>query len=259
MALEDEVAQLRAENTALQQQVTTLLEQVVALQADLAAARAELAAAQQRITELEQRPPDPPAFVKANTPARERRPRHKRKPEHNRARRLEVPTRIEQHALARCPDCHQHLHGGALARRRQVIELPDPRPIEVIEHQVIKRWCTWCQRWQAPTLDLRGQALGQGRLGVRVASLIAYLRTTLRLPIRRIRAYLQTVHRLTISTGELVELLHRVRRTAQPALEALKAEARASPVLHADETGWREAGQSGYVWALSTPGPAAVR
>ena len=30
--------------------------------------------------------------------------------------------------------------------------------------------------------------LGQGRIGVRIASLIAYLRTCLRLPIRRIQA-----------------------------------------------------------------------
>ncbi len=56
-----------------------------------------------------------------------------------------------------------------------------------------------------------------------------------------------------------MELLHRVRRAAQPAIDALKTQARASPILHADETGWREAGQNGYVWTLSTPGPAAVR
>jgi len=30
-------------------------------------------------------------------------------------------------------------------------------------------------------------------------------------------------------------------------------------VVHADETGWREAGQNGFSWALSTPGADAVR
>jgi hypothetical protein len=107
-----------------------------------------------------------------------------------------------------------------------VIEIPEPQPVEVIEHQVIKRWCAWCQRWQAPHLDLRGQVLDQCRLGVRSASLIAFLRHTLRLPLRRIQAYLQTFHQLRISIGE---------------------------------TSWREAGQSGYVWAFSTPGEEAVR
>lgn len=95
--------------------------------------------------------------------------------------------------------------------------------------------------------------LGQGRIGVRIASLVAYLRTTLRLPIRTIRSYLQTLHGLTLSSGALAELLHQVRRAREPTLAGLKAEARASPILHADETGWREAGQNGYVWSLSTP------
>ncbi len=101
--------------------------------------------------------------------------------------------------------------------------------------------------------------LGQSRFSVRIASLVAYLRTTVRLPIRRIQSYLQAIHRLRISTGELVELLHQVRRTAQPAIRDLKCQARASPVLYADETGWREGGQNGYVWSLTTDGRKPVR
>lgn len=250
--VESTVAALEAENRRLRQEVATLREQVATLQA-------QLAAAQTRLAELEGPPKDPPASVKPNTPKRERKARRKRKPEHNRARRLETPTRIEQHALDRCPDCGQRLHGGALARRRQVIEIPDPQPVEVIEHQIIKRWCAWCKCWRAPQLDLTGQVLGQGRVGVRLASLIAFLRTTLRLPIRRIQAYLQTFYHLHLSSGEIVELLHRVRRATQPAVEQLKAQARASPVLHGDETGWREAGQNGHVWVFSTPGADGVR
>ena len=243
--LEDQLAAVQAENDALRQQVLSLQEQ--------------LAAALARIAELENRPKDPPAFVKPNRPTRERTPRRKRQPEHNRARRLEPPTRVEQHVLDCCPDCGGRLHGGTLARRRQVLELPPPQPVEVVEHQVVKRWCAWCQRWQMPHLDLTGQVVGQGRIGVRIASLIAYLRTTLRLPVRRIQAYLQTVHQLSLSVGAIVELLHQLRRALQPALDQLKGQARASPILHADETGWRQAGQNGYIWSLSTPGPEAVR
>src|SRR5919202_1605659 len=156
MMAANEVAALQAENQALRQAVATLRAQNTALQAQLNAALA-------RIAELENRPSEPPAFVKANSPKRERKARRKRNPEHNHARRLEPPTRIEQHALERCPDCGQRLPGGTLARRRQVIEIPEPQPVEVIEHQVIKRWCAWCNRWQAPKLDLRGQVLDQCR------------------------------------------------------------------------------------------------
>ena len=109
-----DVAALQAENAALRQEVAALREQNVTLQEQNATLQAQLTAALERIAELEHRPKDPPAFAKPNTPKRERKPRRKRKPEHNRARRLEAqPTRIEQHALDRCPDCGLRLHGGA--------------------------------------------------------------------------------------------------------------------------------------------------
>lgn len=170
-----------------------------------------------------------------------------------------VPTRTVEHQLERCPDCDDLLQGHSLDYMREVLEIPDPQPVEVIEHRVIKRFCPHCQRWQRPTLDLTGQVLGQGRIGVHIAALISYLRTTLRLPIRRIQAYLASIHRLHLRSGEIVELLHRVRRTLQPQIDALKTQTRASPILHGDETGWRENGQNGYIWAFSTPGDDAIR
>jgi hypothetical protein len=97
-----------------------------------------------------------------------------------------TPTTCVEHALDRCPDCQYRLQGHSLDYSREVIELPEPQPVEVIEHRVIKRFCPHCRRWHSPKLDLTGQIVGQGRIGVRIASLIAYVRTTVRLPIRRI-------------------------------------------------------------------------
>jgi hypothetical protein len=247
MTAEEELALLRAENQALKQQLAQVLEQ--------------LASAQQRIAQLEQHQADPPAFVKPNRPKRSepKAPRKKRAPHYNHNRRRASPTRIVAHALERCPDCNYRLQGSSIDYTREVIELPEPQEVEIIEHQVIKRFCPKCQRWQRPKLDLTGQVLGQGRIGVRVAALIAYLRSTLRLPIRRIQAYLHTIHQLSLSAGEITELLHQVRRTLHPSIEGLKQQARASPILHGDETSWREDGVNGYIWAFSTPGDDAVR
>lgn len=247
MTLADENARLVAENAELRTLVAQLQEQ--------------LTAAQARIAELEQHRQEPPPFVKPNRPkANEpKRPRKKRAPEHNHARRRETPTRIEPHALDHCPDCNYRLQGQSVDYTRQVVELPPPQPLEVVEHQVIKRWCPCCKAWRSPTLDLSGQVLGQGRIGVRIIALIAYLVTTLRVPIRRVQAYLRSFHQLTLSTGEISELLHQARRTLQPVIDDLKQQARASPILHGDETSWRENGQNGYIWAFSTPGEDAVR
>jgi len=245
--LEEELVQLRNENAELRQMVAQLQQ--------------ELAQARQRIAELEQHHDQQPPFVKPNRPksSQPKPKRNKRASQHNHGRARMTPTRTLEHALERCPDCHYRLQGHSLDYSREVIELPEPQPLEVIEHRVIKRFCPHCQRWFSPSLDLSGQVLGQGRMGVRIVSLIAYLRNTLRLPIRRLQSYLHTVHQLLLSAGEIVELLHQVRRRLEPAIAELKQQARASPILHGDETSWRENGQNGYIWAFCTPGEEPIR
>jgi transposase len=94
-------------------------------------------------------------------------------------------------------------------------------------------------------------------MGIRIASVIAYLRTTLRMPVRLIREYLHIVHNLLISTGEIADLLHRVAEAeaekVRQAAQDIKEGVRHSSVVHGDETGWREGGQNGYIWCFCTP------
>ena len=103
-------------------------------------------------------------------------------------------------------------------------------------------------------------------VGVNVLSLIATLREEGRLPIRSVRWYLDTVHQLRsvrwyldtvhqlrFSVGAIVSAIHRTAQRAQPAGAASLDRIRASPVVHADETGWRQSGANGYVWTFSTP------
>jgi transposase len=251
---EEEINALLAENKRLHIEVGALRQQVGQLTDRLQAAMA-------RIAELEQRKKKPPPFVKQNRPPRSEpsAPRKKRAAVHNKGRKREKPTRIERHVLDECPDCGYRLNGESIDYTRQVIELPPPQPVEVIEHQVVKRWCPHCEGWQSPRLDLTGQVIGQGRIGVRVAGLVAYLRTTLRLPVRQVQAYLSTLHNLWLSVGEIVALTHAVRRELQLQADGLKAAIQASSVVHGDETGWRENGRNGYIWAFVTDEPEAVR
>lgn len=254
MVVEEEVALLRAENQELRRQLAEAL-------ALLAAATERIAELEQRIAELEQHQGGPPSFVKKNRPKSKepKQPRRKRDPQHNHGRPREMPTRTVQQALDRCPQCHYRLKGNSVDYTRQVIELPEPQPVEVIEHQVIKRYCPHCQRWQSPKLDLKGQVFGQGRIGVRLASMIVYLRQSLRMTVRSIQEYLETFHRFKVSIGEIVELMHDVRQATAEAVTELKRQMQQSRVLHADETGWRENGRNGYIWSFSTPGESGVR
>ena len=115
-----------------------------------------------------------------------------------------------------------------------------------------------CQQRRLPQAELDGVVMGRQRLGSNVISLIAIsLITTLReagrLPIRSIQWYLRTVHQLHLSVGAIVNASHQTAHQAQPAVAELLDRIRASPVVHADETGWREDGSNGYVWTFSTP------
>ena len=80
----------------------------------------------------------PPAWVKANRPARAKKERRKRT--HGFARRREEPTHKVEHVTASCPDCQAPLQGGMVRRRRQVISLPRVRA-RVTEHVVLDGAC----------------------------------------------------------------------------------------------------------------------
>lgn len=248
MNQQEEMDRLRAENHELGEALKQARE-------ELSQVKEALRLALARIEELEKQR-EPPEFVKENVkkrPAEEKKPRKKREAKHNRGRSRGVPTQIVEHRLVNCPQCHLRLGGISLARVREVIELPEPQPVEVIHHRIFKGWCAQCQSWYEAPVDLHEQVLGQGRIGVRLSSLVALLRTIMRLPVRQIRALLLILYGCQISTGEIVELLHRVVEHAQPVLEAIKGHIRASPAVQADETGWREDGENGYVWSACTP------
>jgi hypothetical protein len=263
MVTDAEVQALQADNAMLRAENAALLAERAALQQQLAAVQEQLALALAKLHDLEGQIPAPPAWVKPNRPKSTPKPRRKRAPQHNHARKRDpAPTRVVAHAAAHCPACGYPLHGRSVARQREVLDLPPPQPVEVSTHQILKRWCPHCTRWVRPAQPLTGVVLGRGRIGVRVTALVAYLRLSLRLPVRLIQQYLRTMHALRLSSGAIVELLHRLRHHLQPEVDALRAAARASPHLHGDETGWRQAGQNGYVWAFCTPdgaGADAVR
>ena len=206
---------------------------------------------ERRIAELEgQAKPDGPPRMpglrssSGRQPPAQQQPRKQRR--HGFARPRMTPTHRVEHVVESCPDCGAHLTGGWTQRTREVIELPVV-PVQVTEHVFIARTCPVCRRRRVPTAQLDGVALGRQRLGVNLISRIATLREEGRLPIRSIQWYLRTVHQLRLSVGAIVSAIHQTAQQAQPAVAAMVDRIRASPVVHADETGWRQNGNNGYV------------
>ncbi len=56
-----------------------------------------------------------------------------------------------------------------------------------------------------------------------------------------------------LSLGTIAGAVHQVARRGQPELARIVDRIRASPVVHADETGWRQDGANGCVWTFGTP------
>jgi transposase len=243
-------------------QVAALREQVRALKAELARLRAENARLR---GETSAGPEDaagepvavrgrtsPPRWAKAHVVrVRRARPRRPRTPVPG--RRREPPDRRIVYAPTQCPHCATLLRRGRVVRRRQVIELP-LTPVEVVEHVVLERRCPGCgARCQGPMPDLSAEVGAHRRVSWRVAALVVLLRTKLRLPVAQVQWLLDQVWGLHLSVGAICGLLDEAARAVRPAYEALLAAARASPVVHLDETGWRENGRNGWVWTLTTP------
>lgn len=247
-------------------------EQTAQLRQRLARQAAELVAQQVAIAQLNERvgtllaasdwpdgddPPVRPTTMPGLKPAGRTRPRvaearSRKRRSGGYGRRRMAATARRVHAYDRCPHCTTPLRGGTVKRTREVIELA-PGRAEVTAHVYVERRCSRCRGRWLPEPELNGLVVGQGRLGVGLLSLIASLREELRLPIERIQWYLAAVHGLSLSVGAIVATLHTLAARAEPVVAQIRASIRASPVVHADETGWRQDGHNGYVWTVSTP------
>lgn len=227
------ICQLRDENSQLRQQLAGLRQRLEQLQ------------------KLQKKPPaGPPLHFKPNVAEEPREERRKRTV--NFSRKRDVPDQVVNHAYQRCPDCGSKLYGGWLKSRRQVIDLP-LSAATVTEHQIFEHWCSACRKKVSPRPDLADTVLGSHRVSVRLMSLIATLREQCRLPLGVIQTYLKMFHQLQLSQGEITAVLNTVAGLAGPVHQRLKDQVRASPVVHGDETGWRQNGRNGYLWSFSTP------
>jgi hypothetical protein len=253
IALEQENAQLRRIVAEQQEVIAGLAEQNALL-------RQQVAALQQENARLRGEPPTPahqasPWPSERTKQERVSGPRKTRDGKHNRGRHRasQVDERID-HAVSSCPRCGTQLVGGWVHRTSQVIDLPPQQRAHVTEHRLIARHCPVCRTRVLPApVGCAAGRIGRRRFGPRLIATVATMATIERLPGRQIQARLVREYGLRLSHGGLIGLLQLAAARAGPADAALREQVRASPVVHADETGWREDGIPGYIWSCSTP------
>lgn len=155
------------------------------------------------------------------------------------------------HAVATCPGCGCGLQGGTIKRHREIIEIALP-PVTVTDHHLLERVCPTCQRRCVPTLSESDWVVGQHRFGPTLLSLITTWHEDARMPDAVIQQQLDTLLGLQISVGAIVDALHTVAARGAAQVAAIHEEIRQSPVVHSDETSWREDGDNYYSWLIAT-------
>lgn len=237
-----------------------LIQLIVEQGQEIAGLRALVTELQAQMVELEGEPSgsggtsegvSTPSWIKPNRPKGESKPRKKRA--QGFARKRSQPTRQVMHALDHCGACGCRLGGGSVKRTREVLHIPLV-PSEVIEHVFIERRCPMCGKRQTPGPEvLQGEVLGQHRVSLQTMAMIATLHEEGRLPIGVVQWVLQAFYKMELSEGEIVAILQAVAAHGRKRVAEIRDEVRSSPVVHGDETVWRENGRNGYMWGFSTP------
>jgi transposase len=189
-----------------------------------------------------------PAYQKPPAPQRRKRPG--RKAGHPGSRRP-VPERIDQrqeHRLPRCPHCGGRLQRCTDTRTRYIEDIPQGiRPV-VTEHVIHRDWCPHCKKQVEPVVSA---ALPGAMLGNRTLVLSSWLHYGLGNTLSRIVEVFNYHLQLKLTAGGLVQMWYRLQEVLYPWYQQLQAEALASAVLHADETSWRVAGKTHWLWCFA--------
>jgi len=103
-----------------------------------------------------------------------------------------------------------------------------------------------------PVLTATDSVVGRHRFGPTLLALIATWHEEARMPVAVIQQQLATLFGVRISVGAIVDALHTVAARGAAQVDAIHAAVVASPVVHSDETSWREDGENCYSWLLAT-------
>jgi transposase len=140
--------------------------------------------------------------------------------------------------------------GQRLIGRSQVEELPVVRTVVI---EVLRYQATCANCGQRTAADPPAWFAPHATFGPRVEALLAYLHETHHVSYERLVELCRDVLGLRLSEGAITNALGRVATRAGPAVERIREQVRASPVINSDETGARVAGDNRCHWVFQTP------
>jgi hypothetical protein len=190
-----------------------------------------------------------PVYLKPKATGRKKTPGAKNG--HKGSRRkppVKIDARVE-HRLEICPGCSGPLQRCKRTRTRVIQDIPRETTPVVTEHAIHRDYCPKCKKHVEPGVP---DAMPNATLGHHVIALDSWFHYGLGVTISQVKEILSTHLNTRITAGGLVDGWRRLADALLPWHEQIGQEARADAVLHADETGWRVAGQTWWLWCFCT-------
>src|SRR5437763_7259123 len=243
MTKDEELEQLRQENSTLREQVARLSERISQLEAQLA-----------KDSHNSHLPPSSDRFQRQPKSLRKKSGKQPGGQIGHAGKSLklsETPDQVIVHPVDHCQHCQHDLRmvASLQVERRQVIDLPAKRVL-VIEHQAQQKCCPACQQLSlaASPDDVRAPV----QYGAAIGAVGVYLVQQQLVPYERACEVIEDLLGASMSVGTLQALIARCAAQLAPVEQQIKAALSRAEVLHQDETGLYVAGQRQWMHVHAT-------
>lgn len=155
-----------------------------------------------------------------------------------------------------CPHCQNKAIKQVASYQRTIEDIPnlEQQRAKVIQFTINRYYCKHCKKIvQAKPKEV----LPRSRLGLNTLLYILYAKYRLRLTQGLIKENLETLYQLKVSNGQISNLLNKGEQVFKEKWKEIIEKIRSSPVVNADETGWKINGDNCWLWAFV--GDQAVR
>lgn len=236
---------------AVQEFVLSLIVRVQALEAEVAALREQINGNSHNSS----KPPSSDGPEVPPKPRRRSKSGRKRggQPGHKGTTRKLVPIEqvkesynIKPDACCRCG--HVLVGEDPEPYRHQVTEIP-PVVAEVTEYRVHTLTCSGCG---AETRAKLPAGVPQGAFGPRLQSMVSLLSGRYHLSKRDTVDIMTDFFQAGVSLGSVPALEQRTSEVVRVPVDEAREYVKTQPVVHMDETGWREANQKAWLWVAAT-------
>lgn len=160
----------------------------------------------------------------------------------------EEVTARKEYLLRDCPDC-----GNALSRKALATRFVEDIPLSlktVTELTIERGFCFHCKKMKSG-FPMTSQ---DSTLGLNVRMYVLFAVTVLGQTFEKIRTYLMVLHNLSISDGEIADIIQEGHQKLLPAMKQIEENIRQAPAAHYDETTWpmQHTDQGNFAWVKTS-------